>query len=390
MGRRALSFSSSRRLNMGPRMSASVGSSRLLDPLGPAGRPLGTLVERALAEALPRHLPRAASRQRVHDRDALRDLVVRQPPRAVVPRLLGVEHAPRARDDEGVDRLSPDLVGNADDGRLDHVGELRERFLDLPGADTVPHGLEEAPGSIDDVDEAVAIDAREVPRVELAVAEEARRLLGVVPVAQADVVARGDDLARLLLRRDGPAALRQDLEPGAGEPPTDRARLVVEALGREVGEPRRGLRLAVHAVERDARVRGAELAHERVRELAARLLQPAERREAAPGEARAPEEDLVGRGHSGEARAPAQLELVEDLLREHERARERDRASAAQMRVEQRGAEAVVERQDREHAVARTESEVIRYVPGVRLDVAVADHDAFGPPRRARREHDRG
>ena len=90
-------------------------------------------------------------------------------------------------------------------------------------------------GAVDDVDEALLVDAGDVSRVHPAIDEDVGGLLGAVPVAEHDVGAAGDDLAGaagwhggavLIDDADGDAL---DLAPAGGES--------LDALGGVVVEP---------------------------------------------------------------------------------------------------------------------------------------------------------
>ena len=61
----------------------------------------------------------------------------------MAPHLLGVEASRRGRDEKRLDGFAPDVVGHADDRRLDDLRQFGQDLLDFLRADAIAHGLDE-------------------------------------------------------------------------------------------------------------------------------------------------------------------------------------------------------------------------------------------------------
>ena len=103
--------------------------------------------------------------------------------------------------DEGFDGFAQELVGRAQNGHLNEVRDLRDDGFDFFGADAIAAGFDHVARALDDEDEAVGVHAGDVAGVELAVSEELGGFGGIVPIAEGDVVAGGDDFANFVLRK---------------------------------------------------------------------------------------------------------------------------------------------------------------------------------------------
>jgi len=109
-------------------------------------------------------------------------------------------------------------------------------------------------------------------------AEGARRLHGILEVSAGDVLALGDDLTDLP-GGDWPALLVEHAQRDAGDPLSDACGARVHFGRRQDREPGRRFGGAVHDVQAHARLRLAQLAHERRLQLSPRLLEPFQVRE---------------------------------------------------------------------------------------------------------------
>ena len=110
---------------------------------------------------------------------------------------------------------------------------------------------------------------------------------------------------------------------------------------------------------------------QRRRQRSASLLHIAKRRKAAPGQRRLPQQNLKVTWHPGEPRALRRCQSIEDYFRIHETRLEHEAGASAQVRVEERRAEAIVEWQDGQHAVTGSQPQALDDRRGVRDDVAV-------------------
>ena len=82
------------------------------------------------------------------------------------------------------------------------------------------------------------------------------------------------------------------------------------------------------------------------------------------------------------------LHLQQNLFRiQFESVVQHHRGARQQMRVQQRNSKAIVERQHDHHAVGRRQSQVSDDVPGVALDIPMADHHPFGRAGRTGGKH---
>ena len=102
---------------------------------------------------------------------------------------VGPQHHDRA------DLLAHHRVGNADHRDLEHGRVLHERVLDLDAVDVLAAAVDHVLLAVDDLDEAVVVDAGQVAGVQPAVDERLGGLLGLVPVAGDDVLAADQQLA---------------------------------------------------------------------------------------------------------------------------------------------------------------------------------------------------
>ena len=95
------------------------------------------------------------------------------------------------RHDHRADLLAHHRVGHADDRDLADAGRAGERVLDLDAVHVLAAAVDHVLLAVDDLDEAVVVDPRQVAGVQPAVDERLRGLLGLVPVAGARRSARG-------------------------------------------------------------------------------------------------------------------------------------------------------------------------------------------------------
>ena len=89
------------------------------------------------------------------------------------------------------------------------------------------------------------------------------------------------------------------------------------------------------------------------------------------GQRRLPQQNLKVTWHPGEPRALRRCQAIEDHFRIHETRLEHEAGASAQVRVEERRAEAIVEWQDGQHAVTGSQPQALDDRRGVRDDVAV-------------------
>src|SRR5205807_268193 len=143
-------------------------------------------------EDLPSGIP--GQRLRAH-RDELRHLEVGE----VLPRMTDdradVQLLAGDRDDHRAHLLAHDLVGHGDHGHLEDTRGRGQDVLDLDAVDLLPAAVDHVLGAVDDVHEALAVDAGKVAAVEPAVDERLRGGLGLVPVARDHVGAADEQLA---------------------------------------------------------------------------------------------------------------------------------------------------------------------------------------------------
>ena len=123
-----------------------------------------------------------------------------------------VERCPGAQHDGGGDVLAEALVGDAEHGRLGHVGVLVDRGLDLGAVHVLAAAQHHVLGPVDDEHEAVLVDAGDVAGVEPAVADRVGGGLRPVQVAlDHDRAAHAQLADRVGRRRDVVAELVDQL-----------------------------------------------------------------------------------------------------------------------------------------------------------------------------------
>ena len=83
------------------------------------------------------------------------------------------------RNDHRADLLAHHLVGNADDRDLADAWRPREHVLDFQRVDVLAPAVDHVLLTVDDVEQAVLVDVREVAGVKPAVDERLGRLLGL-------------------------------------------------------------------------------------------------------------------------------------------------------------------------------------------------------------------
>src|SRR5215210_3332815 len=103
----------------------------------------------------------------------------------------------RPLDDEGLDGLTPVLVGDAYRDGLGHVGVLEEDLFHLARVDVVARGQDHVLLPVHDVEVAVLVHLRNVARVKPAVLQSSGRLPRHIEVALHDLRAFDDELTRL-------------------------------------------------------------------------------------------------------------------------------------------------------------------------------------------------
>ena len=85
--------------------------------------------------------------------------------------LVGRHLGARAQDDDGADLLAERLVGDADHGAVGDRRVFEQGRLDLDGVDVLPAPDDHVLGPVDDVDEALVVQAGDVARVQPAPGE---------------------------------------------------------------------------------------------------------------------------------------------------------------------------------------------------------------------------
>ena len=130
----------------------------------------------------------------------------------------------RPADDDGLDRLAPLLVRDADDRGGRHPGMRGEHVLDLAREDVEPTRDDHVLLAVDDVEEPLVVAPRDVSGVQPAVREQLGRLLGLLPVAGRRQGPAHADLARLAVGNLVALLVEQrhvyprDRAPAGGEP----------------------------------------------------------------------------------------------------------------------------------------------------------------------------
>src|SRR5271155_548097 len=141
--------------------------------------PLGLLAQLALD-----HLPGRVPRQwLIANGDELRHLEVGELGPAVAYHLIDVQLISRGGHDHRTHLLAHHLVRHPDGRGLAHTGCARERVLDLDRVHVLPAPVDHVLLAIDDVDQPVLVDPREVTGPKPAIHERLRRGLRLVPVA---------------------------------------------------------------------------------------------------------------------------------------------------------------------------------------------------------------
>src|SRR5207244_10066183 len=105
-----------------------------------------------LAQEPPQHLPARALRELVAELDRPRALVAGEPLAAELDELVLADLRGRAADDDGRRPLAPRLVGDADDGGLEHRRVRVQHLLDLARIDVLAAGDDQVLLAVDDVD----------------------------------------------------------------------------------------------------------------------------------------------------------------------------------------------------------------------------------------------
>ena len=117
------------------------------------------------------------------------------------PQLLFGRRRARGQVDDGADLLAEHVVGDADRRRVGHGRVLEQGGFDLDAVDVLAAADDHVLGPVDDVDEALVVDAGDVARVQPAVGDRRRRRLRLVPVALDDVGTLDPQLADLARRQ---------------------------------------------------------------------------------------------------------------------------------------------------------------------------------------------
>src|ERR1019366_1016700 len=97
--------------------------------------------------------------------------------------------------DEGFRHFPPFLVGEGDDGDFGNGGVIGQRLLDFNGGDVLAAGDDDVLHAVAHFDVAIGVDDGEVAGVEPAAVKGVRGGLGVVVIAEHDVVAAHQGLA---------------------------------------------------------------------------------------------------------------------------------------------------------------------------------------------------
>src|ERR1051326_363143 len=139
-------------------------------------------------------LARRGADERVTQLDRRRAFVMRHLVAAVRHQVLLRRGRARAEDDEGLDRLAPFLVGQADDRGFRDRGMLEQSVLDLDRRDVLAAGDDHVLLAVADRDVRVVLVSA-VAGVEPALPDRLRRFLGLVPVALGGVIRARADLA---------------------------------------------------------------------------------------------------------------------------------------------------------------------------------------------------
>src|SRR5712691_1829824 len=177
------------------RARSARGKLRSVDPLGLA-------LPFLLAQHELLHLPRRRLGQ-VTELDGGRRLEVGDVLLAEVDDLLRGRLLAGLERDEGFRALAPFLVGDGDDRALHHGGMAGHTLLDLDRRDVLAARDDDVLLAVAQLDVAVGVPDADVARVEPAAAERLGGRLGLLEVAEHDVVAPHDDLAqRLAVARD--------------------------------------------------------------------------------------------------------------------------------------------------------------------------------------------
>src|SRR5512144_2037962 len=214
-----------RRRCSGPRASppiliGEISTSRSALPRGPRSR---SLVPELLHQLTLEHLARRAERERVHELDPARVLVLREVllgvPRDLGPQF-GVRDAGRrwVLHDHRTDLLAVLRVRDPDDGHLVHPRVMGEDLLDFTRVDVEPAPQNHVLLPVDDGDEPLLVPDGQVTGSEPFVDDRGLGRLGAVPVALHHVVAADHYLADLARREQLDAVLELgvrdlDLDP---------------------------------------------------------------------------------------------------------------------------------------------------------------------------------
>src|SRR5947209_856465 len=129
--------------------------------------PVGLLAQLRLQD-----LAAGVARQRIGAHgDVLRNLEVGDVLAHVADDLLHVHVGPRGGDDYRADLFAHHLVRNAHGGCLADTGRARERVLDLDRVHVLAAAIDHVLLAVDDVEQPIGVDAREIARVQPALDE---------------------------------------------------------------------------------------------------------------------------------------------------------------------------------------------------------------------------
>src|SRR5919107_5576749 len=245
-----------------PRGCTLSRTSLALDPLAFAWRKTRLLPLFVRKHALE-ELANGALGKLLAELDLLRHLVWGEFVAAVGDEVLLRQRATLFLNHEDLHRLSPVFVWHADGNALDDLGMLVEHLFDIPRIDLEAARVDDLLLAVDDVEVAVVVHASDVARVQPAVAQRVRCLLGHLPVAPHHLWTFQDELPRLPCRHLLLARLDvHDLYISTGnrdpDAPPDRApEVCVErrgcAFGEAVALPDRTPRTPLEGVEQPER-----------------------------------------------------------------------------------------------------------------------------------------
>ena len=195
------------------------------------------------------------------------------------------------RHDHGAHLLAHHLVGDAHRCRLADAGCGDERVLDLDRVDVLPAAVDHVLLAVDDVEQSVVVDARQIASVQPAFDERLGRGLGLVPVALHDVGAAHQQLTHPGF---GIGLVDREVDDGHGE--ADRVGVLRRLLvGQERGQ-RRGLGQPEAVAHARAREGVLDLVHQGLGDGGAAVGDPAHRADVELGEARVAHDSVIDGG----------------------------------------------------------------------------------------------